>query len=122
MSIIAIRAGSNQALAALADASLVYRAGTSGAWIALPGAILNTDPPVSIGFDDDEGGEVQMQTGSLVCQFATVALDIGHQVRDFHSQVWAVVGIDRAAAAVIYRLKRERLSDAAYDGARGGKE
>jgi len=122
MSIAAIRAGMDQALSALQDSAVYYRVGTSGTFLALSGAILNTDPPVSIGYDEDEGGETQMQTGSLVCRLTSTSLSIGDQVRDYQSQVWAVVGIDRTLSCAMYRIRREILSDAAYDKNRGGRE
>lgn len=122
MSIAAIRAGCDHALSVLQDSAIYYRVGTTGAFLALSGAVLNTDPPVSIGYDEDEGGETQMQTGSLVCRLTTVALSIGDQVRDHQSQVWAVVGIDRTLSCAMYRMRREILSDAAYDKNRGGRE
>ena len=122
MSIAAIRAGMDQAILALQDAAVFYRAGSSGAFAALSGAILNTDPPVSIGYDEDEGGETQMQTGTLLCRLTSTVLSIGDQVRDHQSQVWSVLGIDRTLSAVNYRIRREILSDAAYDKNRGGRE
>ena len=122
MSIAAIRAGMDQAILALQDSAVFYRVGTAGAFLALSGAILNTDPPVSIGYDEDEGGETQMQTGTLLCRLTSVSLSIGDQVRDHQSQVWAVLGIDRTLSCVNYRIRREILSDAAYDKNRGGRE
>lgn len=122
MSIAAIRAGVNSALGILADSTLTYRLGTTGSWLAFTGGILNTDPPISLGYDEDEGGETQMQTGLLVCQFTSPTLSIGSQVKDYSGQGWAVVGVDRSVSAVMYRLRREILSNDAYGPNRPGNE
>lgn len=122
MGLAQVRAGVARSIEALSDSALEYRVGGSGSWIAFVGGILNTDPPVSIGYDDDEGGEVQLQTGLLVAKLSSTALAIGDQVRDHQGQAWAVLGTDRSVAAAMYRLRREPLSDAAYDSARGGQE
>jgi hypothetical protein len=122
MSLSAIRSGVDQALSSLTDSALSYRTGGAGAWLSFSGGVLNTDTPVSVGFDEDEGGEVQFHTGMLVARLSSVVLSVGDQVRDHLLQAWAVVGVDRSVSAAIYRLRREPLSDAAYSGARGGKE
>jgi hypothetical protein len=122
MSMSAIRSGVDQAILALQDSAVYYRVGTSGTFLALPGAILNTDPPVSVSYDEDEGGETQMHTGTLLCRLTSTVLSIGDQVRDHQNQVWAVLGIDRTLSCVNYRIRREILSDAAYDKNRGGRE
>jgi hypothetical protein len=118
----AIRSGVDQAILALQDSAVYYRFGTSGTFLALPGAILNTEPPVSVSYDEDEGGETQMHTGTLLCRLTSTALSIGDQVRDHQLQIWAVLGIDRTLSSVNYRIRREILSDSAYDKNRGGRE
>lgn len=118
----AIRTQVDRTISAMADSSLQYRATDSGSWSAFPGGVLNTDTPVAIGYDEDEGGEVQMQTGTLVAQFTSPVLDVDYQVQDVHGQGWAVLGVDRSVAAVTYRLRREALADAAYGSNRGGRE
>lgn len=122
MSIAAIRSGVDQAILALSDSSVYYRAGGVGTFVALSGAILNTDPPVSISYEEDEGGETQYQTGTLLCRLTSTTLSIGDQVRDHQNKVWSVLGIDITLSCVNYRIRREILSDAAYDRNRGGRE
>jgi len=117
-----IRAGVDRALGILADPDLTYRVGGAGAWVAFPGGVLNTDPPVGLAFDEDEGGEVQMNTASLVCAFTAPTLDFGDQVKDVHGKAWALLGKDRSVAAVLYRLRREASGDDAYGAGRPGRE
>jgi hypothetical protein len=112
----------DQAILALQESEVYYRIGSSGSFAVLSGAILNTDPPVSIGYDEDDGGETQLQTGTLLCRLTSTRLSIGDQVRDHQSQVWSVLGIDITLSCVNYRIRREILSDAAYDKNRGGRE
>ena len=122
MSINAVRQGTNQAIGVLQDVAINYRSGTTGTWLPFPFGVLNTDPPVPVGWDEDDGGEVQMHSGQLVCRQTSPVLSIGDQLQDWQGQVWAVLGVDRSVAAVLYRLRREILSDAAYDRKRGGRE
>lgn len=122
MTLAQIRAGVNHALNWLADSSLTYRAGTTGTWLAFSGGILNTDSPVGIGYDEDEGGEVQLETGLLVCQFTSATLDIGYQIKDYHGNAWAVLGVERSVAAVMYRVKRLRIGEDSYGPNRPGEE
>ena len=122
MSLAAIRSGVASALSALADAALFYRTGGVGSWVGFPSAVLNTDPAIAVGFDDDEGGETQMQTATLVAAPSTVLLSIGDQVKDYKNNVWAVLGLDLSVSVSTYRLRREILSDSAYGIDRGGRE
>lgn len=121
MSIAAIRSGVDLALDILSDAGISYRTGESGAWTAFPGGVLNTDPPIGVAYVDDEGGESQDETGTLVARLGSVRLAIHNQVRDHQSKVWVITAIDVSATAVLYRIKRTNLSDLAYDGERGGR-
>lgn len=122
MSLAQIRAGVSHALGYLADSALTYRAGTSGSWLTFTGGVFNTDPAIGIGYDEDEGGEVQLETGLLVAQFTSPSLEIGYQIKDYHGQGWAIVGVDRSVSAMLYRCRRERLADDAYGPERGGRE
>ena len=122
MSLTAIRAGVAAALSALADPSMTYRAGPSGAWVALPYSLLVTDPAQAVGYDADEGGEVAVETALLTCSLDAPVLAIDYQVKDHLGAVWAVLGPDQAVADRRYRLRRMTLSDAAYSDRRGGEE
>ena len=75
-----------------------------------------------VGFDDDEGGETQLQTATLVAAPSTAILSIGDQVKDYQNNVWAVLGLDLSVSVSTYRLRREILSDSAYGIDRGGRE
>lgn len=114
-----IRAGIASALSALADSSLVYRAGTSGAWSSLANAVLTADRPAGIGYSEDEEGESSLQTATLSVPTGAPALAIGAQVRDYAQQVWAVTDALAGVAVTFYRLKRTHLSDVATPARQG---
>ena len=122
MTLALIRAGVDRVLGYLADGSLSYRLVDGGAWLPFPGGILNTDTPTGMVYDEDEAGEVQMQTGLVVARITSPALEMDNQFKDIHGQGWVVLGVDRSVAAVMYRVRRMALSDEAVGPARGGKE
>lgn len=119
MSMSSIRAGITAALSALADSSLVYRAGTTGSWTALTNGVLTTDRPSGIGYSEDEEGESSIQTATLSVPTGAPALAIGAQVRDYSNQVWAVTESLAGVAVTFYRLKRTILSDVATPARQG---
>jgi hypothetical protein len=116
-----IRAGIAQALGALADSGVTYRAGTTGSWSDLASAVLTADRPVGIGYDSDEDGEVSVQTGSCSVPAGVPALSVGAQIKDNTGAVWAVVDALAGVAVTFYRLKRMHLSDYAGPNRPGGE-